>query len=70
MSEMAVDKTNAPLVKRSVRIVTKLPKGITPLIAGDSHKLTQMVYNLVTNAAKFTARGRSRPQAWTPRWAS
>jgi len=57
MTKMAVDKMNKPLLKPSVRFVNKLEGERTPLVRGDPQKCTQLIYNLVTNACKFTQRG-------------
>jgi len=57
MTMRAVDKANRPLVKPSVRLVNNLAGHRIPIIKGDMHKCTQLMYNLVTNACKFTDRG-------------
>jgi len=57
MTGMAVDKMNKPLVRPTVRLVNNVANQRVPLILGDAHKCTQMIYNLVTNACKFTEKG-------------
>mmetsp|Transcript_118481 Transcript_118481/g.330531 ORF Transcript_118481/g.330531 Transcript_118481/m.330531 type:complete len:1189 (-) Transcript_118481:202-3768(-) len=57
MTSLAIDKTNKPLVKPAVRLVNALINTQVPIIPGDSHKLTQLLYNLLSNACKFTERG-------------
>eukprot|EP00445_Apocalathium_hangoei_P039453 CAMPEP_0203954084 /NCGR_PEP_ID=MMETSP0359-20131031/87270_1 /ASSEMBLY_ACC=CAM_ASM_000338 /TAXON_ID=268821 /ORGANISM="Scrippsiella Hangoei, Strain SHTV-5" /LENGTH=697 /DNA_ID=CAMNT_0050887593 /DNA_START=43 /DNA_END=2133 /DNA_ORIENTATION=- len=57
MLNAAVDKVNKPLVRPSVRLVNEITGMKLPLIPGDPYKCTQMIYNLVTNACKFTITG-------------
>eukprot|EP00929_Paragymnodinium_shiwhaense_P121896 TRINITY_DN9431_c1_g4_i1.p1 TRINITY_DN9431_c1_g4~~TRINITY_DN9431_c1_g4_i1.p1 ORF type:complete len:1126 (-),score=218.30 TRINITY_DN9431_c1_g4_i1:254-3631(-) len=51
----AIDKKNKSLLMPEVELVNKVGK--VPMIAGDAHKCTQVFYNLITNACKFTAKG-------------
>eukprot|EP00928_Gymnodinium_smaydae_P005247 TRINITY_DN11801_c0_g10_i1.p1 TRINITY_DN11801_c0_g10~~TRINITY_DN11801_c0_g10_i1.p1 ORF type:complete len:1130 (-),score=179.91 TRINITY_DN11801_c0_g10_i1:304-3693(-) len=53
----SVDKTNKPLLKPSVRLENKLVGTKVPVVRGDAYKCAQLIYNLITNAAKFTDRG-------------
>eukprot|EP00928_Gymnodinium_smaydae_P001384 TRINITY_DN10508_c0_g3_i1.p1 TRINITY_DN10508_c0_g3~~TRINITY_DN10508_c0_g3_i1.p1 ORF type:complete len:275 (-),score=43.91 TRINITY_DN10508_c0_g3_i1:6-740(-) len=53
----AVDKANKPLLKPGVRLVNASIGANVPLVRGDAYKCTQLLYNLMTNAAKFTERG-------------
>eukprot|EP00928_Gymnodinium_smaydae_P054640 TRINITY_DN3837_c0_g1_i3.p1 TRINITY_DN3837_c0_g1~~TRINITY_DN3837_c0_g1_i3.p1 ORF type:complete len:702 (+),score=108.62 TRINITY_DN3837_c0_g1_i3:120-2108(+) len=53
----AVDKANRPLLKPGVRLVNDSIGTKVPLVRGDAYKCTQLLYNLMTNAAKFTDRG-------------
>lgn len=53
----SVDKTNKPLLKSGVRLENKLAGSKVPLVRGDHYKCTQMVYNFLTNACKFTQKG-------------
>lgn len=58
MSRMAVDKANKPLIKAGVELkncTRDIDK--VPLVKGNPYKCTQMIYNLLTNACKFTACG-------------
>eukprot|EP00928_Gymnodinium_smaydae_P086484 TRINITY_DN7061_c2_g1_i1.p1 TRINITY_DN7061_c2_g1~~TRINITY_DN7061_c2_g1_i1.p1 ORF type:complete len:1414 (+),score=209.97 TRINITY_DN7061_c2_g1_i1:203-4444(+) len=57
MIENAVDEMNKPLLKPGVRLLNNSIGAKVPLIQGDPHKCTQLLYNLMTNAATFTARG-------------
>jgi len=58
MSRMAVDKANKPLIKPGVELNNCLrDMGKVPLVIGNPYKCTQMIYNLLTNACKFTAKG-------------
>lgn len=52
----STDKNGRPLIKRGIELVNNV--GCLPIIEGDAHKCTQVFYNLVTNACKFTAKGR------------
>eukprot|EP00930_Biecheleria_cincta_P019766 TRINITY_DN15012_c0_g1_i8.p1 TRINITY_DN15012_c0_g1~~TRINITY_DN15012_c0_g1_i8.p1 ORF type:complete len:1104 (-),score=197.92 TRINITY_DN15012_c0_g1_i8:553-3864(-) len=53
----SVDKTNKPLLKSGVCLENKLAGSSVPLIRGDHYKCTQMIYNFLTNACKFTQQG-------------
>mmetsp|Transcript_28857 Transcript_28857/g.95978 ORF Transcript_28857/g.95978 Transcript_28857/m.95978 type:complete len:2230 (-) Transcript_28857:59-6748(-) len=58
-AERAVDKAGRPLRKREVELVNDMdPDKNLPIIEGDAHRCMQMLYNVVTNALKFTATGR------------
>lgn len=58
-AERAVDKAGRPLRKREVELVNDMEPGKNlPIIEGDAHRCMQMLYNVVTNALKFTATGR------------
>eukprot|EP00928_Gymnodinium_smaydae_P055089 TRINITY_DN3870_c0_g1_i2.p1 TRINITY_DN3870_c0_g1~~TRINITY_DN3870_c0_g1_i2.p1 ORF type:complete len:1122 (-),score=173.44 TRINITY_DN3870_c0_g1_i2:140-3505(-) len=53
----SVDKANKPLLKPGIRLVNTAVGTEIPLVRGDAYKCTQLLYNLLTNAAKFTDRG-------------
>eukprot|EP00929_Paragymnodinium_shiwhaense_P076674 TRINITY_DN39464_c0_g1_i1.p1 TRINITY_DN39464_c0_g1~~TRINITY_DN39464_c0_g1_i1.p1 ORF type:complete len:919 (+),score=206.54 TRINITY_DN39464_c0_g1_i1:143-2899(+) len=53
--QRSVDKRNKPLVKPEVKLINKA--GDLPIIEGDAYKCTQVFYNLITNACKFTDKG-------------
>eukprot|EP00928_Gymnodinium_smaydae_P007811 TRINITY_DN12796_c0_g3_i1.p1 TRINITY_DN12796_c0_g3~~TRINITY_DN12796_c0_g3_i1.p1 ORF type:complete len:613 (+),score=95.71 TRINITY_DN12796_c0_g3_i1:157-1839(+) len=53
----SVDKTNKPLLKPGTRLMNSGVGTEVPLVRGDAHKCTQLIYNLLTNACKFTERG-------------
>jgi len=57
MTKAAVDKAGKPLLKPSVKLMSGIRNKSLPVVHGDSAKLTQMLYNLTTNACKFTAKG-------------
>ncbi|CAE8655762.1 unnamed protein product [Polarella glacialis] len=64
MTSLAVDKANRPLVRTSVRLVNNVSKlDKIPMVLGDPYKCTQLLYNLVTNACKFTMAGSVTIQA-------
>mmetsp|Transcript_173362 Transcript_173362/g.550362 ORF Transcript_173362/g.550362 Transcript_173362/m.550362 type:complete len:893 (+) Transcript_173362:105-2783(+) len=50
------DKGGRPLVKTSVQLMNEVNS--LPIIEADTHKCTQVFFNLVTNACKFTKEGR------------
>eukprot|EP00435_Cladocopium_sp_Y103_P011004 s3117_g2.t2 len=58
MSRMAVDKANKPLIKAGVELKNCTRDiGKVPIVKGNPYKCTQMIYNLLTNACKFTVNG-------------
>eukprot|EP00933_Yihiella_yeosuensis_P075660 TRINITY_DN8510_c0_g2_i2.p1 TRINITY_DN8510_c0_g2~~TRINITY_DN8510_c0_g2_i2.p1 ORF type:complete len:930 (-),score=212.48 TRINITY_DN8510_c0_g2_i2:88-2877(-) len=58
MTSMAVDRANKPLVHEEVELLEEVSKiDELPKVQGDPYKCTQLIYNLVTNAAKFTKKG-------------
>jgi len=64
MTNLAVDKANRPLLKPDVKLVNELDQfQHLPLVCGDPYKCTQLLYNLLTNACKFTQNGSIRIRA-------
>jgi len=57
MSKMAMDKSSKSLVKPTVELINKCAEQSLPIVPGCPHKCTQLLYNLVTNACKFTMAG-------------
>jgi len=58
MSRMAVDKANKPLIKPGVELRNCVRDiGQVPIVLGNPYKCTQLIYNLLTNACKFTKQG-------------
>jgi len=51
----SVDKRGLPYVTNEVKLINKVA-GL-PVIEADAHKCTQVFYNLITNACKFTKQG-------------
>ncbi|CAK9035495.1 Hybrid signal transduction histidine kinase A [Durusdinium trenchii] len=52
----AVDKAKRPIKKDTVRLIIDVPDQL-PIIEADAHRCMQMLYNLVTNAFKYTKEG-------------
>ncbi|CAK9111450.1 unnamed protein product [Durusdinium trenchii] len=58
MSRMAVDKANKPLIQKGVELKNRIAEiGKVPIVMGNHYKCTQLIYNLLTNACKFTKEG-------------
>jgi len=57
MISMSVDKAGKSLLAPGVRIVNDICNQKLPLVWGDQYKITQLMYNLATNACKFTKKG-------------
>ena len=54
----ATDKAGHPLLNPLVKFDNKLSEGIKlPIMEGDAYKITQVFYNIVTNACKFCRHG-------------
>jgi len=56
LNRQAVDKRGVPLLRPGVTLVNRV-KGPVPVIEGDAFRITQLFYNLVSNALKFTQQG-------------
>lgn len=57
MTKMAVDKAGKQLLNDQVKLINEMVEGKLPVILGDAYKCSQLFYNLITNACKFTASG-------------
>uniref|UniRef100_A0A7S4T8Z2 histidine kinase n=1 Tax=Alexandrium monilatum TaxID=311494 RepID=A0A7S4T8Z2_9DINO len=57
LTRIAVDKSNRRLLKPSVALVNNVSGQRLPIVPGDRQKCVQLLYNLVTNACKFTDKG-------------
>lgn len=56
LTSCAVDKAGRPIKKPEVELVSTIADDL-PVIEADAHRCTQMLYNLITNALKFTEHG-------------
>jgi len=52
----STDKAGKPLIKKDVELINEVSE--LPIIEADAHKCTQVFYNIVTNACKFTKDGK------------
>jgi PAS domain S-box-containing protein len=52
----AIDAVRPAADARSIRLITDLPPGITA-VSGDSDRLLQVTWNILSNAVKFTGEG-------------
>jgi len=58
MTSMAMDKSGKPLVGPGLKLVNAMGElQDFPLVLGNPYKCAQLLYNLVTNACKFTSKG-------------
>ncbi|KAL7546522.1 hypothetical protein ACHAWF_009852 [Thalassiosira exigua] len=58
----STDKANRPLLNPLVELANYIPSGKRgqprlPIVEGDAYKITQVFYNLITNACKFCSSG-------------
>lgn len=53
----ATDKAMQPLLSESCKLTNKVEGQALPIVEGDSYKLTQVFFNLLTNACKFCRAG-------------
>eukprot|EP00929_Paragymnodinium_shiwhaense_P048691 TRINITY_DN24587_c0_g4_i1.p1 TRINITY_DN24587_c0_g4~~TRINITY_DN24587_c0_g4_i1.p1 ORF type:complete len:1056 (-),score=202.04 TRINITY_DN24587_c0_g4_i1:167-3334(-) len=56
MTRSAVTRANHPLINKNVQLINACPT-TAPAIMANGDKLMQLLYNLVTNACKFTKQG-------------
>lgn len=56
----AADKQGRPVKRPSVNLINDLDKARLPIIQADVHRCTQVAYNLLVNALKFTQEGEVR----------
>ena len=56
LCQEAVDKRGVPALKPSVKIVNALSQPL-PIIEADAYRCTQLFFNLISNAVKFTHKG-------------
>jgi len=61
----ATDKSMRPLLSRKCELVSSFAGVTLPLVEGDAYKLTQVFFNLLTNACKFCREGRIELAAHT-----
>eukprot|EP00931_Biecheleriopsis_adriatica_P106540 TRINITY_DN8097_c0_g1_i2.p1 TRINITY_DN8097_c0_g1~~TRINITY_DN8097_c0_g1_i2.p1 ORF type:complete len:1071 (-),score=226.10 TRINITY_DN8097_c0_g1_i2:68-3049(-) len=53
----ATDKHGKPVLKPTVKLENCIAEGSIPIIQADTHRVTQVFFNLVMNALKFTMKG-------------
>jgi len=58
----AVDKRGRSIKQPGVVLISNVPENL-PIIEADAHRCTQLLYNLVTNALKFTEKGHIKVSA-------